>query len=105
VSPAKGYERNTSLALGHPLVANRVVPYEIRNAPNVKASLIKKYHIISLPYSTLKGLRPPFHILGVVAVVAIYSNCIVAKLLAKAQKKRITKNFFFTYSHLRNMNR
>jgi hypothetical protein len=37
----------------------------------VKASLIKKYHIISLPYSTLNGLLPPFHILGVVAVVVV----------------------------------
>jgi len=61
-----------------------MVPYEIRNAPNVKASLIKKYHIISLPYSRLNGLLPPFHILGVVAVVAMYSfNCIAAKLLAE----------------------
>ena len=38
-----------------------MVPYEIRNAPKVKASLMRKYHIISLPYSTLKGLLPPLH--------------------------------------------
>jgi hypothetical protein len=36
----------------------------------VKASLIRKYHIINLPYSTLKGLFPPLHnLVGVTAVV------------------------------------
>jgi hypothetical protein len=52
---------NTWFASGHELLENLTVPYEIRKAPNVKASLIRKYHIISLPYSRLKGLLPPFH--------------------------------------------
>ena len=34
----------------------------------MKASLIKKYHIISLPYSKLNGLLPPFHHLTCCAV-------------------------------------
>jgi hypothetical protein len=37
----------------------------------VNASLIRKYHIISLPYSTLKGLLPPLQSLVVVAVVEV----------------------------------
>jgi hypothetical protein len=36
-------------------------PYEIKKAPKVKASLIRKYHIISFPYSMLNGLLPPLH--------------------------------------------
>jgi hypothetical protein len=52
---------NTSFGLGQELEENRMVPYEIRNAPKVKASLIRKYHIMSFPYSTLKGLLPPLH--------------------------------------------
>src|SRR3954466_3637214 len=59
VSPKPGKDLNTLLGSGQPFVANLVVPYEIRKAPKVKASLIKKYHIIILPYSTLKGLLPP----------------------------------------------
>jgi hypothetical protein len=46
----------------------------MRNAPKVKASLIKKYHIISFPYSRLKGLFPPLHqFVFATAVVAIIS--------------------------------
>src|SRR5688572_29718095 len=41
----------------------------MRKAPKVKASLIRKYHIISFPYSTLNGLLPPFHHLVCSAVV------------------------------------
>ena len=37
----------------------------------MKASLIRKYHIINLPYSTLKGLLPPLQSLGVVVVVVV----------------------------------
>jgi hypothetical protein len=50
-----------------------MVPYEIKNAPKVKASLMRKYHIITLPYSTLKGLLPPPQdlVVGAVAVVAM----------------------------------
>ena len=57
----EGNDENTWLGSGHALVANRMEPYEIRNAPNVKASLMRKYHIMSFPYSTLKGLLPPVH--------------------------------------------
>ena len=54
------------------MAEKRVVPYAIRNAPKVKASLIKKYHIINFPYSTLKGLFPPLHhLVGTVAVVSV----------------------------------
>jgi hypothetical protein len=61
VCPMPGKDENTSFGLGHALVANLMEPYEIRNAPNVKASLIRKYHIMSFPYSTLNGLLPPAH--------------------------------------------
>src|SRR5690349_5045464 len=61
ISPTTGKDLNTWLGSGHELVEKRMVPYEIRNAPKVKASLIKKYHIISFPYSTLNGLFPPDH--------------------------------------------
>ena len=72
VSPAKGYDLNTKLGSGHPLVENLVVPYAIRNAPKVNASLMRKYHIIILPYSRLKGLLPPLHhFVPVVAVADI----------------------------------
>jgi hypothetical protein len=61
ISPMKGKLLKTSFGLGHELEENRIDPYEIRNAPKVKASLIRKYHIMSFPYSTLKGLLPPLH--------------------------------------------
>jgi hypothetical protein len=70
-SDANGYDLNTLFGSGHPLVEKRMVPYEIKNAPNVRASLIRKYHIISFPYSTSKGLFPPPHSLVVVAVVVV----------------------------------
>jgi hypothetical protein len=72
-SGANGKLLNTSLGSGHPLVEKRMVPYEIKNAPKVKASLMRKYHIITLPYSTLKGLLPPPQdlVVGAVAVVAM----------------------------------
>jgi hypothetical protein len=42
----------------------------MRKAPKVKASLMRKYHIMSFPYSTLKGLFPPLHnLVGVTVVV------------------------------------
>src|SRR5689334_12914450 len=70
ISPTIGKDLNTWLGSGHELVENRMVPYEIKNAPKVKASLIKKYHIINLPYSTLNGLLPPLqYFVAVVAVV------------------------------------
>jgi len=99
-SGAKGKLLNTSLGSGHPLVEKRMVPYEIRNAPNVKASLIRKYHIINLPYSTLKGLFPPPHNLVVVAVVVvamIVQKNFVTKILAVVQKSCINANFFLNY--------
>src|SRR5262245_24160509 len=43
--PAKGNALNTWLGSGHELLEKRTVPYEIRKAPNVKASLMRKYHI------------------------------------------------------------
>src|SRR6185295_16976691 len=61
ISPMIGNDLNTWLGSGQELVEKRMVPYEIKNAPKVKASLIKKNHIISLPYSTLYGLLPPDH--------------------------------------------
>src|SRR5215213_1996816 len=71
--PAPGNALNTTLGSGQKFCEKRMVPYEIRNAPKVKASLIKKYHIISFPYSRLKGLLPPFHqfVFVTVACVAI----------------------------------
>jgi len=36
-SGAKGKLLNTSLGSGHPLVEKRMVPYEIKNAPNAKS--------------------------------------------------------------------
>ena len=59
--PAPGKALNTTFGSGQKFWLKRMEPYEIRKAPNVKASLIKKYHIISLPYSRLKGLLPPLH--------------------------------------------
>src|SRR6476659_9806912 len=75
VCPAPGNALNTTLGSAHTFCEKRMVPYEIRNAPNVKASLIRKYHIISLPYSTLNGLLPPFHqfVFVAAAVVAIFN--------------------------------
>jgi hypothetical protein len=64
VCPINGKAENTWLGLGQALLANRIEPYEIRNAPKVNASLIRKYHIINFPYSMLKGLLPPPHHLG-----------------------------------------
>jgi hypothetical protein len=75
--PAPGNALNTSLGLGQKLCENRIVPYAIRKAPNVNASLIKKYHIISFPYSTLKGLLPPFHQFVLVAVAVAIIKFIV----------------------------
>jgi hypothetical protein len=66
--PMPGNALNTTFGSGQKFCEKRIVPYEIRNAPNVKASLIRKYHIISFPYSTLKGLLPPFHHLVCCAV-------------------------------------
>src|SRR5690349_4749155 len=53
--PAPGKALNTWLGSGQELLENRTVPYEIRNAPKVNASLMRKYHIINLPYSRLNG--------------------------------------------------
>jgi len=85
--PKPGNDSNTLFGSGQPLVANRVVPYEIRKAPKVNVSLIKKYHIIILPYSTLKGLLPPPHSLvggadTVVVVAIIIVKVSFANLLA-----------------------
>jgi hypothetical protein len=49
----------------------------MRKAPKVNASLIRKYHIISFPYSTLKGLLPPFHQFALVATAVAISKFIV----------------------------
>jgi hypothetical protein len=45
----KGNDLNTEFGSGHNELKKRVVPYEIRNAPKVKASLMRKYHIMILP--------------------------------------------------------
>ena len=67
-------------------------------APKVKASLIKKYHIITFPYSTLKGLFPPPHnfaSLGeAVVVVDMFNFDFSAKILAK-KDIRIKIPYFF----------
>jgi hypothetical protein len=94
-----GNELNTWFGLGHPFVANLVVPYDIRNAPKVKASLIRKYHIINLPYSTLKGLLPPLQyfvavVAGVVVAIFRFSNY-VCKFICSQLNQHIKKKLFY----------
>src|SRR5690606_18769029 len=69
--PAPGKALNTTFGSGQKFWLKRMVPYEIRNAPNVKASLIRKYHIINFPYSRLNGLFPPVHHLVRCAVAVV----------------------------------
>jgi hypothetical protein len=72
----------------------------MRNAPNVKASLIRKYHIINFPYSTLNGLFPPLqYLVGAVAVevdmLVIQFRLQIYWLLVKRAYKMIS--FFYLW--------
>src|ERR1700694_3532986 len=89
-SPAKGKALNTWLGSGQELLEKRTVPYEMRKAPKVNASLIKKYHIISFPYSRLKGLLPPFHqpVFVCTAVVSIFFISFLLLILCQHSAKR-----------------
>lgn len=89
--PVPGKALNTWFGFAQKFCENRMVPYEIKNAPNVNASDIRKYHIISLPYSTLKGLRPPFHQFGfccATAVVAIIQVWPISRSLPGGKRGR-----------------
>ena len=94
-SPSPGKSLKTLLGSGHLLVAKRVVPYAMSKAPKVKESLIKKYHILNFPYSTLNGLLPPFQVCEIAVVLAmLFKKVSFANLLADAQNF-VKKIFLF----------